>query len=268
MDIQSVVGPPLTVGHSSALEVVWRDHCLGRRCPPLGVQGVLGPRPCLHHLRSIGRPDEEWDNGLAHLLHTAGQTRAYSHNLCLGGDLNASSLAIVLGGVAEDEGHDFRGGISHSLSRSMDLLDLVPQEQLLVLVPEGGCSATLVPYDSAQGEHILDHIILGGESRATIRIEKEWVAASGHLALRCSICCPSARANAGSLVEYAHDPHRFVKRNRKRPVRRRWPGWREEVVGQFAALLPSGVWTTVDQLCYGQHAQPPQHNAARPVGRQ
>lgn len=42
-----------------------------------------------------------------------------------------------------------------------------------------------------------------------------------------------------------------MKRHRRRAPRRRWPGWREEVAGQFAALLPDGVWDSVHHLQRG-----------------
>lgn len=113
---------------------------------------------------------------------------------------------------------------------------------MVLLPPEGGFTSTFVPYNAGQNEKILDHVCLSRGVIGRFCIEKEWVIASGHLALNLEVRCTDlAGTSFEPEAENTRDPRRFVKRHRRRAPRRRRPGWREEVAGQFAALLPDGV---------------------------
>lgn len=134
----------------------------------------------------------------------------------------------------------------------MDLADLLAAKQMVVLSPEGGITSTSVPYNMGQNEKILDYFCLSRGVIGHSCIEHEWVIASEHLALNREVLCTDSTSTAFEPeAEDVRDPRRFVKRRRRRAPRRRWPGWREEVTGQFAALLPDGVWDSVHRLQRG-----------------
>lgn len=136
--------------------------------------------------------------------------------------------------------------------RSSDLADLLAAKQLVLMPPEGGFVPTFVPYNRDQKEQVLDHICVSPEARGRLCIEKDWVVASGHLALNLDMFCTEpAHIPCEPGSEDPRDPQRFVKRHRQRAPRRRWRGWREEVAGQFAALLPDGIWDSVHHLQRG-----------------
>lgn len=103
------------------------------------------------YMPSIGRPGSDWNKAMIHLHNVIGQVKAYTCRVCLGGDLNASSLATLCGTSAVDEegaggeADAFRGRISRSLNRSIDLADLFSAKQLSLLAPDGGFVPTFVP---------------------------------------------------------------------------------------------------------------------------
>lgn len=111
------------------------------------------------YLPNIDRTDTEWDDSIIHFHDVIGQMRASTCRVCFGGDLNASSLATLVGashwgggGAAGDAGDEFRGTIARSLNRSIDLEDLLAAKQLVLLPPEGGVVPTFVPYNRDQKE--------------------------------------------------------------------------------------------------------------------
>lgn len=198
------------------------------------------------YMPSIGRPEAEWDDAVVHLHRTIGQVRAYMDRLCIGGDLNASSLATLTGGLHDEGagGGELSGRVSCSMSRSMDLANLlaarvrcVPSSRMVDL-PRPSPPVTLARKRICW-------------TTSSCRIERDWVVASGHLALNLNVTCADNVTSPFAPEEDVRDPRRYVKRNRHRPARRRWPVWREEVAGQFAALLPSGVWDSAPHLQKG-----------------
>lgn len=115
-------------------------------------------------------------------------------------------------------------------------MDTTEELSLRVVVPKAGFVTTFIPYNDQQQDNILDHVTIGGRVSATLKVQKEWVLASGHSAM--DIALQVSDDDRESEEADLPGPMRLVHRHRRRTARRRWPGWRERVLGQVAALLP------------------------------
>lgn len=100
--------------------------------------------------------------------------------------------------------------------------------------------------------------------RFTLEVETQAVLATAHHLLALQLRLPGFPLCEPGDSDNTKDPMRYAKLNRKRRVRRRWPGWRELHEGQLSPLIPEAAWSHPSAL---QRAVRWAGRAAAPKGR-
>lgn len=93
---------------------------------------------------------------------------------------------------------------------------------------------------------ILARSRFAGAPWRSLVLQPVWISTEWISNLATMHCCSKLRFRlvltpAAELRRETRDPLRFVKRNRRRHVRRCWPAWREGTPGRCAALFPPAV---------------------------
>lgn len=180
------------------------------------------------------------------------EVRQHQALLLLGGDFNASWLAEAIDIRASERPLRINRHLAPSMQRGADLLRWLDDDALLrVVLPDGGLRPTFTPYSADQQAKILDYVFCHGtpQRRSRVRalkVQSDWVLRTGRSALQVCITGLSA-LQAGGRRDVT-DPLRFVKLNRTRRVRRRWPGWSESTPGQVSSLVPDATWSEAAHL--------------------
>lgn len=115
-------------------------------------------------------------------------------------------------------------------------------------MPEQGFQPTFFPWNDRQRPKVLDMFLRTDEREhaftTTVTTDMEAAVATGHVPLRCLVALKTSCAyeSPDSHAHQDNDLHKYSKKARRRPTRRRWPNWREVNPGQFASLIPGGAW--------------------------
>lgn len=204
------------------------------------------------YMPSISRSSEEWEDAIRELRSLTSVIAQRDALLVVAGDFNASWLADSLGSGAHERPLAVHRRMEESVQRASDLLSwLDDNRQFRIVVPEGGIRPTFVPYNIEQQSKVLDYIFCGGSGQKKQRVRSlsvcdDWVLRTGHCALHLLVSLCSHNDLPGERDP--SDPMRYAKMNRRRKVRRKWPGWAEATPSQLSGLIPDAAWDNAEDI--------------------
>lgn len=204
------------------------------------------------YLPSVSLSSEEWEAAVEALHKVTRDAERWKALLILGGDFNASWLSDAIDAQARDKPLAVHRRLEASMQRAADLLSWIDNiPSLRVVVPEGGVQPTFVPYNSEQQPKVLDVVFCRGSPQQTARvcslvIRDDWALRTGHSALH--LCVLGLPQIGEPSRRDPSDPMRYVKLNRKRKVRRKWPRWCESIPHQVSSLIPDAGWASAEHI--------------------